>query len=61
LRNNPCGVPGTPPLVVDSIYTKPAYKNKQNNEVSGRFDVAMVNFQNTKESATIEGNILLAE
>ena len=48
---------GTPSLIVDSIYAKPTYKDKKNNKVSGRFDVALVHFQNTKECTTIEDNI----
>jgi len=40
-----------------SIETAAVHSNK-NNEVSGRFDVALVHFQNTKEYTTIEGNIL---
>jgi len=55
--HSPYDILGTPPLIVDSIYAKPIYKDKKNNEVSGRFDVALVHFRNTKEYTTIEGNI----
>ena len=55
--HSPYDILGTPPLIVDSIYAKPTYKDKKNDEVSGRFDVALVHFRNTKECTTIEGNI----
>ncbi|KAJ3575317.1 hypothetical protein NP233_g1175 [Leucocoprinus birnbaumii] len=53
--HDPYSLPNTSPTVVDAIYAKPAYLNKQGHEVPGRFDTAIIDQDKIGTFDNIEG------